>query len=418
MYVLQLEEYNVPRYLKQIRKRWFYRHFEKRDKLVFTLRVKLTLALSATLIVFTAILLTNLNSWLGVVWLLTLPLSIPLILPVASSFIAPLTLWQTHQRLLAAHNYFVAYYPNTKVIAITGSYGKTTTKYALHAFLEYTFKVAFIPDNINTPLGIADYILQHQLPTQTDYLIVEMGAYTIGDIATSCQVLPPDIAIITALGDQHLERFGSFNNLVTAKHEIFEIQQTQQRFAPLSVVKVLSKHNYETDNITTVPDSNEHTNLAAAVATALGVKDSLLADATKNFQLPSRRNQCYELAGVTIIDNSYNISPITAAAIIREATAVAKIHDKKLVVMTAGIAEQGDNSVSVNNELGGLLNRYASRVILHPSCYTNSIKQTLTIPYQEVEFALTVINSVGTFVNGQDEILLHLPEHSDLAYFN
>lgn len=108
-----------------------------------------------------------------------------------------------------------------KVVAITGSYGKTTTKEMLAQILTTEFRVAKTPENNNTDLGIALAILDEVKP-DTEVFIAEMGAYTAGEIASATRVARPDISIVTAVAPQHLALFGSMEKLARAKYEIVE----------------------------------------------------------------------------------------------------------------------------------------------------------------------------------------------------
>jgi UDP-N-acetylmuramoyl-tripeptide--D-alanyl-D-alanine ligase len=420
LYILQLEEYDTSRYLKHFSRRLFKTNFQIRSKLVYTARIKLQL----TLIIFSfLIIFIALFFHLGLVSLIFLffsPVLVPNLVAVTNMAINPFFNIFKKIKIKQANFYFTSHYKKTKVIAITGSYGKTTTKYALEACLQFNYKVAIIPDNINTSLGIANYILNKQLPEKTDFLIVEMGAYEIGDIALTTKVVQPNISILTCLGDQHLERFGSFANLVNAKNEIFTYSCSDAlKFVATGDLKVLKDYNLKTDDLIEVKiDKNADRNLelASVCAEALGVSKNIIEDNLNNFKLPERRNHVFELAGVTVIDNSYNISPQTALYNLKKAAELACRTKKDLVVMTGGIAEQGNETASVNLEFGAQLDRYASRVILHPSIYKTHITKTLTKPYVVSEKALVVIKNITNFIDPETEILLQFPELTDLSY--
>lgn len=109
-----------------------------------------------------------------------------------------------------------------KFIGITGSYGKTSTKEFLYQLLSRRFRVAKTPANINTDIGVAQSIISNLQLQQSSlqYFIIEMGAYKIGEIADVCKITPPDFAILTGIGNQHLSLFGSKENLLLAKTEL------------------------------------------------------------------------------------------------------------------------------------------------------------------------------------------------------
>jgi UDP-N-acetylmuramoyl-tripeptide--D-alanyl-D-alanine ligase len=108
-----------------------------------------------------------------------------------------------------------------KIVAITGSYGKTTTKELLHQVLSSFYKTVKTPENKNTDVGIAQTIL-HDLKDDTEIFIAEMGAYKKGEIKKSTQLAPPDISLVTAVEHQHLTLFGNMESLFQAKYEIVE----------------------------------------------------------------------------------------------------------------------------------------------------------------------------------------------------
>ena len=100
-----------------------------------------------------------------------------------------------------------------KVIGITGSYGKTSTKKILADILSEKFKVLSTPRSHNTPMGLALSLNNNDLNSY-DIFIAEMGARHVGDIAELCEMCPPDLAVITGICPQHLESFGTVGNCI------------------------------------------------------------------------------------------------------------------------------------------------------------------------------------------------------------
>jgi len=109
---------------------------------------------------------------------------------------------------------------NLTVIAITGSYGKTTTKELLYAILSQKFNVLKTRDHVNAEIGIAKTIL-NELKDQ-EIFIVETGAYERGKIRQVCKVIRPGIGILTGINQQHLATFGNQDNIVKAKFELID----------------------------------------------------------------------------------------------------------------------------------------------------------------------------------------------------
>lgn len=420
LYILQLEEYDLGRYFRQVGPRLLKRNFEVRGQLDFTLRIKLSIFV---VLMFTTFIFTLASLFSATTVLLTFfifPFITPYLVGLSTFVTDPPMRFLKNRKIRLAHRYFVRNYPKTKIIAVTGSYGKTTAKYFLYDLLKYNYQVAIIPKNINTTLGVANYLTKGFVPTDCEYLIVEMGAFVQGDIAEMAHMLPPDISLITKMGDQHLERFGSFSNLVKAKYEIFsESKVDAKKYTSTESLNFIKENGLETEGITSkeLPGNVAGTKqLAIEVATDLGVSDDFIKDTLTKFQPPERRNQIYVKDGVTVIDNSYNISPQTAKEMLHEAKRYSNNQKKKLVVMTGGISEQGSENEKVNRFLGELLNEFSSRVLLNPTIYKPFILQTLTVPYEIAERKQAILDDLSKFVNGEDEVLLLLPAHTDLAY--
>ena len=106
-----------------------------------------------------------------------------------------------------------------QVVAITGSFGKTSTKEHLRDIVGTARTVVASPASFNNRAGLSRTILEHLVPG-TQILIAEMGMYGPGEIADLCSWIQPDIAVITAIAPVHLERVGSVESIVAAKREI------------------------------------------------------------------------------------------------------------------------------------------------------------------------------------------------------
>ena len=112
-------------------------------------------------------------------------------------------------------------YNNLKVIGITGSYGKTTTKFILNRILSEKFNTVCTPQSFNTPMGVVRTVRENLKP-QTEFFICEMGAKKTGDIKEICDIAHPDYGIITSVGEQHLDTFGSVDNVFKTKFELYD----------------------------------------------------------------------------------------------------------------------------------------------------------------------------------------------------
>ncbi len=118
------------------------------------------------------------------------------------------------QRLLAEN-------PNLIKIAITGSFGKTSVKHILNKIMEEKYHTLMPPGSYNTPMGIT-ITVREQLNPLHQAFITEMGAKQRGDVKELCQLVHPTYGILTAIGEQHLETFGTFENIIETKCELLD----------------------------------------------------------------------------------------------------------------------------------------------------------------------------------------------------
>jgi len=336
LYLLQIEEYNSKRYFKLLSRFFLRRNFQKRGSIVYTTRIKTTLlfALIPSILFFP---LTPI--WVGLANIILTPYFEMIKLNIQNK----------------AAKYFSNVF-NGKVIAIAGSYGKTTTKNYIFELIRFNYKTQMIPGNINTPTGIANWVL-NKLRKDTEILIVEMDTYFIGEIARSCKITPPDIAILTNTADQHLERFGSRKNLINALNEIF-------KFAKPNAIKISGKKsNFE---------------YALEVAKILKIPPDITKDTAKKLKKPDRRGDFKNIFGYTVIDESYNICEETAIFGLKNAINIAKKENKKLVVITAGIPELGNENKDANFKYAIFLKKSGVEVVILKSIlckdYINNLK--------------------------------------------
>lgn len=376
LYILQLEEYENLRYFKRLKRFFWKRDLQKRGKLVLTKRIKIILSLALPLV-------------------LILPPLTPVWIGLSNLILSPYFELIRFNIRRKASNYFVRVNIKTKVIAVAGSFGKTTTKNYIYELIKYSYKTQMIPGNINTPAGIADWILKKFDPS-SDVLIVEVDTYFVGEISRSLKITPPDISILTNVGDQHLERLGNKLNLRKALHEVFD-------YAKPNAVKITNKKS--------------NLDYALEVAKILQIPKDIINGTIKNLKAPERRRNLINLNGYSVIDDSYNISETTSKAGIEYAKAMAKKQRKKLIVITAGIPELGIENRDGNHNLGKILNKYASKIIILKSILYKDvevgIKNRNLIDYaKSMQEALEKLNKYDP----KKYIVLMQPELNDLYY--
>ncbi len=119
---------------------------------------------------------------------------------------------EAHQKLLSL---------KPTIVGITGSYGKTSTKHLLGHILEMQAPTLITPGSVNTPMGIAR-VVRERLAAHHRFFVCEMGAYGPGSIERLCRLAPPDVAVITAIGMAHYERFKTLDTVARTKFELAE----------------------------------------------------------------------------------------------------------------------------------------------------------------------------------------------------
>jgi len=218
----QLENYKNLRFLKFIYSHpKFWISGSRRQTLEYTSKAKLILILALGLCIFDIAATLYFVSWIWeILSLIAVIFFLPLYFVIANIVIHPLDAY-LKKRIIRKAQQKISKFQDLKVIAITGSMGKTTTKEFLHTILKKKFNVLATQGTKNTPLWISRLILD-ELWAEHEIFIVEMGAYERGNITELCNMVHPNISVITGITLQHLERFGSLEEIVDTKFEILE----------------------------------------------------------------------------------------------------------------------------------------------------------------------------------------------------
>lgn len=285
-----------------------------------------------------------------------------------------------------------------------------------------------VPGNINSTIGIANWILNNY-KSGTEVLIVEMDSYYPGRILESTRLVAPDIAILTNIGDQHLQRYKTKENLSKSLFELFE-------FSPQSAIKItnaetkeyLKRQKVDTQGIitidgkqkyATVSDSNsQNLDYALLVADILKIPIEYIDHLSKNLILPDRRQANKKMHGFDGIDDSYNVSFTTASAGIAEALKQSRENNKKLLVITAGIPELGPQDKDKNRELGNLLEQKADKIFVLKSILYKEIVAGIN-DKEKVSIYKNFHNAIQDLQKDYDPnewFLLIQPELTDLYY--
>jgi UDP-N-acetylmuramoyl-tripeptide--D-alanyl-D-alanine ligase len=273
------------------------------------------------------------------------------------------------------------------VVAITGSYGKTSTKNYVAHVLDGSFSVVASPASFNNLMGLSRAVNDRVVPG-TEVFVAEMGVYGPGEIRELSKSFPPDVAAITVIGEAHLARMGSREVIAAAKAEITEKARTvvlpidQPELSALAdrcraegkkVITVSTVPGTDADvlldadagqvSITsggatasvhvTVPGVGHAVNVAVTVgiAVALGVPAARIAGKLSALPGAQHRAEVQQTdGGVTVIDDTYNSNPVGAARALHGAAELAAEHQGPLVVVTPGMVELGSMQAQRNSE--------------------------------------------------------------------
>ncbi len=283
------------------------------------------------------------------------------------------------------------------VVAITGSYGKTSTKHHLAELLAGTTLVVPTPRSFNNRAGLAMAVNEH-LQSGTKVFVAEMGAYRRGEIRAMCEWCTPDVAVVTAIGPVHLERFGTLEHIVEAKSEITEragvvvLNVDDERLARLAerlrtegrtvrtagsatvgadvrIAVVAERWHVIVDDETmyvAVPVPGvQPTNLACALAAgiALGFDAHALAERIAHVApVASRLTVAGAPSGVLVVDDTYNANPAGAVAAL-DLLGSLPIGGRRVVV-TPGMIELGTRQSTENEAFAGAASALANELIV------------------------------------------------------
>jgi UDP-N-acetylmuramoyl-tripeptide--D-alanyl-D-alanine ligase len=390
----------------------------KKIKLKYTSRVVRLLICFGLIIAINTLVLVAISftilSHLQYIILAITPILIPLQILLANMLLQPIELLIKRFYIIKAKRK-LAGLKNLIKIGITGSYGKTSTKFILKTLLDEKYKVCVTPASFNTPMGITKTILNALLP-DTDIFIAEMGARHSGDIRYLCELIKPEHAILTSIGNQHLETFKTIENITHTKYELIE-NLSVNGIAVFNGNDKLVKSLYEktnlsgkiytalndkqafisaenvvvTENGTTFDlniDKNiitchtlllgEHNieNLIMAVALSyklgLSIKE-IINGIDKIKPIEHRLELIKTESGVIILDDSYNASVVGT----EQALKVLSKFNHRRVVMTPGIIELGSIEKQENYKLGSKIATVADLVLIVNKIHSQEIKQGL-----------------------------------------
>lgn len=327
----------------------------------------------------------------------------------ASSWLAIVAVWMLqpvekhiNQKYVKEAAGILAAMPGLKVIGITGSYGKTSTKHYLHRILSEKYSVCMTPGSFNTTMGVVRTVREYLKPYDQVF-ICEMGAKQRGDIKEICDLVHPSVGIVTAVGPQHLESFKTIENVQHTKFELIDalpsdglaiINDDFEYVANRPVgnveairygVKNRPEIEFWVDDIrysatgtdfTVMSRKGEplslHTqlvgecnvsNLVAAVIVALhlGVERDRIRYAVEKIEQVEHRLSIKRLpGGVTIIDDAFNSNPTGSSMALDVLAAM----PGRRIIITPGMIELGSEQFDHNRRFGEKIARSCDVAII------------------------------------------------------
>lgn len=319
-----------------------------------------------------------------------------------------------------------------KVIGITGSYGKTSSKNILNDILNVKYNSFATPKNYNTPLGLI-ITINNYLDKFNDLFIAEMGAFKRGEIKELCDLVNPTYGILTKIGVAHLESFGSQENIMKGKFELIESLpsdgigilnfddplQVNYKLKNNCKIVTIGIDNKDVDvRATNIKLSNNGTtfdcifkgdknkyrfetkllgkanvyNILAGIALGynLGINIEQLMVGVKKVKPVEHRLELKKMGIINIIDDAYNANPDGT----KMALDVLSSMPGKKIVISSGMIELGDKEYDLNYELGSYMNGRCDEVILLGKNQTKPIYDGL-IKSKFNEKNISVLNDIN-----------------------
>ena len=260
---------------------------------------------------------------------------------------------------------------NLKVVGVTGSVGKTSTKDIIANVLSNKYKVLKTEGNNNNHIGLPLTILRLQ---DEEIAVIEMGMNHLGEISYLTKIAKPDIAVITNIGTSHIGNLGSRENILKAKLEILEgmdkkkivinndndllnkwyLENKNNIEIHTFGIKNESEFNAKNIKLKEVPVGGEHFILNAlcglTVGKLLNLNNEEIKNGIKDFKLTAKRMEINHLKNnITIINDSYNASYESMKASISN---LKNMNGERKIAVLGDMFELGDFSEKLHKEVG------------------------------------------------------------------
>lgn len=343
--------------------------------------------------------------------------------------------------------------PDLKIIGVTGSYGKTSTKHYLNRILSEKYDVMMTPGSFNTTMGVIRTVREYLKP-YNEVFIVEMGAKQPGDIKEICDLVHPEIGIVTAVGEQHLESFKTIENVQRTKFELIDslptdglavvnndfpfvanrkvdnvkcIRYAVSECGPAEYIAEDIRYSAHGTSFTVVTPTGEKfgfsthlvgecnvSNLLAAIIVALRLEVPIekISYAVNDIQqVEHRLNMKRTPGGVTIIDDAFNSNPTGS----KMALDVLKMMTGgRRIIVTPGMIELGERQEELNAKFGEYIAGAADIAIIvghyNREAIISGIKSTDTTSLD--------VHAVNSFSEAQQLLATTLKPGDTILYEN
>ena len=343
--------------------------------------------------------------------------------------------------------------PDLKIIGVTGSYGKTSTKHYLNRILSEKYDVMMTPGSFNTTMGVIRTVREYLKP-YNEVFIVEMGAKQPGDIKEICDLVHPEIGIVTAVGEQHLESFKTIENVQRTKFELIDslptdglavvnndfpfvanrkvdnvkcIRYAVSECGPAEYIAEDIRYSAHGTSFTVVTPTGEKfgfsthlvgecnvSNLLAAIIVALRLEvpiEKIRYAVNDIQQVEHRLNMKRTPGGVTIIDDAFNSNPTGS----KMALDVLKMMTGgRRIIVTPGMIELGERQEELNAKFGEYIAGAADIAIIvghyNREAIISGIKSTDTTSLD--------VHAVNSFSEAQQLLATTLKPGDTILYEN
>lgn len=314
---------------------------------------------------------------------------------------------------------------NTKIISLTGSNGKTTTKELIHTVLSKKYKTIATIGNLNNHIGVPLTLLR--LTKETEIGIIEMGANHQKEIEFLCEIAEPDFGYITNFGKAHLEGFGGVEGVIKGKSEMYTFLQNKNKLIFVNLDDAVQEEktnnsnrytfskqkdaNIKIDSIEANPMvkiSFEETtiqshliglynanniNAAITIGKYFKVSNNQIKEAIENYIPENNRSQLVKKGTNEIILDAYNANPSSMQVAIENFKQLN--HNKKIAIL-GDMFELGEESLEEHKKIIALLREESTitTYFIGKDFYTNKIEEKNILFFEDFTSFATYLKKI------------------------